>query len=215
MPPLGYVALLLLMVVLLVFAFGTQRNIRKGNDLLRWLQGGLQVLGRRTGFRWLGSSAVVLSISEAHAPFREAEVVVVLEPRDVMLWWAWSRRRGRRDFVILRGTLRRAPRFELEAGDAGGWTGQDRLRRMDLESWERADWGRDSLTVAHSRDADPAAARRLWEGLDAATGGVWRLSIRREHPHVEAHVVPPPTDVPAERLFQAFAEVGRAASRGG
>src|SRR5688500_10585716 len=126
LPPFGYALLLLLIGVMLLFALGTRRNIRRGNALLTWLQDGLPLLGRKTTFRWLGSTAAVLKIARAEEPFREAEVVVVLEPRDVGLLWAWGRRRGRRDFVILRGWLRRPPIFELEAGDLTGWTGGDR-----------------------------------------------------------------------------------------
>jgi hypothetical protein len=214
LPPLGYLAILVLLVVLLVFALGTRRNIQKGNDILRWLQGGLPVLGARTSFRWLGSSAVVLTIAQANEPFREAEVVVVMEPRDVMLWWLWSRRRGRRDFLILRGTLRSAPPFELEAGNPAGWTGRDRLARPGLEAWERAEWDR-GVAVAHTGGADPEAARQVWTDLGEVSGGVWRLSIRSEIPHLEIHVVPPGGAVPAERVFRAFAHAGRMASARG
>src|ERR687895_773469 len=103
LPTWGYALILLLIAVMLVFALGTRRNIRRGNALLTWLQEGLPLLGRKTTFRWLGSTAVVLRILAAKDPFREAEVVVVLEPRDVTLLWAWWRRRGRRGFVVLRG----------------------------------------------------------------------------------------------------------------
>ena len=212
LPPLAYVAILVLLVVLLVFTLGTRRNIQKGNDVLGWLQDGLPVLGRRTSFRWLGSSAVVLHIAEAADPFREAEVVIVMEPRDVMLWWVVSRRRGRRDFLILRGTLRGAPRFELEAGDRAGWTGGDRLRRDIGEDWERGAWGDASVTVSHTRNADTDAARRLWTDLGEASGGVWRLSVRSDRPHVEVHVVTPDATASSERLFRAFADLGRTVS---
>jgi hypothetical protein len=210
-PRWGYVLVLLLIAVMLVFALGTRRNIRRGNALLIWLQQGLPLLGRKTTFRWLGSTAVVLKIADAKEPFREAEVVVVLEPRDVAMLWAWSRRRGRRDFIILRGWLRRPPRFELEAGDERGWTGGDRLKRLDPETWDRADW--EGVRVARSRDADLDVGRRLWEGLAQASGGVWRLSVRREHPHLEAHVLPPEGAVPADRLVEAFREAGTAVAR--
>src|SRR5919198_4169854 len=88
--------LIALLVVLLWFALGTRNNIRKGNDLLRWLQTGLPLLGRRTTLRWLGSSVAELQIANADAPFRDATVMVVLEPRDVGLLWAFARARGRR-----------------------------------------------------------------------------------------------------------------------
>ena len=70
-------------VVMLWFAFGTSRNITRGNDLLRWLQGGLPHLGRKTTLRWLGSSAVELRCTESAEPVKEVTVVTILEPRDI------------------------------------------------------------------------------------------------------------------------------------
>src|SRR5215211_2091124 len=109
------VLLIALLIVMLWFAFGTQRNIKRGNAVLRWLQTGLPTLGRRTTLRWLGSSAAELKLRQARDPFRQAEIVVVLEPRDVSVLWAWGRAHNRRDFLILRGELVRPPAFELEA----------------------------------------------------------------------------------------------------
>ena len=104
------------------FALATQRNVRKGNDALRWLQDGLKLLGEKTNLRWLGSSVVELTIPSAKEPFRQAEVVVVLEPRDVPFLWWYYRARGRRDLLIVRGQLRRTPGFEFEALDPRCWT---------------------------------------------------------------------------------------------
>src|SRR5919106_1239473 len=126
----------------------------------------------------------------------------------VMLW-AGPRRRGRRDFVILRGWLRAAPRLELEVGDPRGWTGDDRLRRLDEDAWHEAGWGDQHVRASVSPDADPAEARRAWEALDEVSGGVWRISVRREHPHLEVHVIPPDLTTPARRLFGAFGDLGR------
>ena len=36
------------------FALATQRNVRKGNDALRWLQDGLKLLGEKTNLRLAG-----------------------------------------------------------------------------------------------------------------------------------------------------------------
>jgi hypothetical protein len=207
-PAWGYALILVLIGVMLVFSLGTRRNIRRGNALLVWLQDGLPLLGARTTFRWLGSTAAVLKIERATEPFREVEVVVVLEPRDVALLWAFSRRRGRRDFVILRGWLRRTPRFELEAGDERGWTGSDRLKGLDLGLWTQGEWA--GIRVAHSAGADPAAARRLWDGLAGVSGGLWRLSVRRDQPHLEVHLVPPEERVSSAGLIEAFRETGNA-----
>ena len=87
------------------------------------------MLGRRTTLRWLGSSAVELGIVEPEPPFREATVVIVLEPRDVAVLWAFARSRGRRDFVIVRANLAGRRGFSMDVRDPRGWTGRLDARR--------------------------------------------------------------------------------------
>jgi hypothetical protein len=115
--------LFIAVVVLVVgwFAAGTHYNVRKGEDALRWLQDGLPLIGEKTTLRWLGSSVVELKIQQARPPFRHAEVLVVLEPRDAAPVWAIARLRGRRDLFVFRATLNQRPRFELEARNPGLW----------------------------------------------------------------------------------------------
>jgi hypothetical protein len=218
----GAAVTLLLIAFLLWFTFGTQHNIRRGNDLLRWLQGGLPLIGRRTTLRWFGSSAVQLDIADAKPPFTAAQVTVVLEPRDLGWLWAWARRRGRRDFLILRGTLAGPPRFEVEAGGSRGWTGSDRLDRLDPAAWARTSWQDETgpIDVAHS---DRAEARELeevhaaWDELAAPAGSLWRLSVRNLAPHLEVHVEPPGRDgletADAAALIGAFGALGRLMTR--
>ena len=206
------VTLAVVVIVLLWFAVGIQWNIRKGNALLRWLQGGLPLLGTRTTLRWLGSSVVELKITEPAPPFLDAEVLVVLEPRDVGPLWGWGRLHGRRDFLILRARLDRPPRFEVEAGDRRGWTGLDALQRLTASEWQQADWGDENVRIAHSGGRAPQVAQRLWGEFQRTSKGVWRLSVRRAHPHVEVHLMPPDiAQVGAERLFRTFRELSQAA----
>ena len=120
------------------FALATQRNVRKGNDALRWLQDGLKLLGEKTNLRWLGSSVVELTIPSAKEPFRQAEVVVVLEPRDVPFLWWYDRVRGRRDLLIVRGQLRRTPGFEFEALDPRCWTTHTIEKQVRSRNWTRS-----------------------------------------------------------------------------
>ena len=200
MPPLEAfgpsIAIGLILFVMLWFAFGTQRNIRKGNDLLRWLQGGLPILGRRTTMRWLGSSAVELGIVEPAAPFREATVVVVLEPRDISVLWAFARSRGRRDFVIVRVNLVRAPRFDIDVRDPRGWTGRAVAHPGGdgdgggEEARRELDWA-DGVVAMAGPGADDARVRSTWTRLSEASDGVWRLTIQPVVPHLEVHVRPP------------------------
>lgn len=209
MPDLSAIAasvvICLVIAFLLWFALGTQGNIKRGEGFLQWLQTGLPVLGRRTTVRWFGSSAVELTITQPSDPFSEAQTVVVLEPRDLGWLWAIARSRGRRDFLIVRARLKRSPAFELEAGDERGWTGADRLKRLDLGAWQQDSWG--PVRVAHTAGAATDKVRGFWNDFAALSGGVWRLSIRRDNPHLELHVLPPDDRTSAEALFLKFREL--------
>jgi hypothetical protein len=211
LPTIGTAAaILLVLTVMLWFTWGTQRNISRGNALLRWLQPGLPDLGKRATVKWLGSSAVELGIVEPARPLLEATVVVVLEPRDVPWFWAWSRRRGRRDFLILRARLERPPALEVEAGDVAGWTGGDRTSALDEDAWVSVDADERGLRVFLAPGTDPAVVRPYLERLGEAGAGLWRLSVRREPPHLEVHIRPPePLSAGAESLLRAFTELAR------
>jgi hypothetical protein len=193
MPPLEAfgpsVAIGLILVVMLWFALGTQRNIRKGNELLRWLQGGLPTLGRKTTLRWLGSSAVELGIVDPQTPFRDATVVIVLEPRDVALLWAFARSRGRRDFVIIRANLVRAPGFSMDVRDPRGWTGRPEGPDRNDDHWRPQDWPGGGVALV-GPGADEAAIRSAWSRLANASAGVWRLTVQPIVPHIEVHFRP-------------------------
>ena len=76
---LGGVALLLVAA----FALGSAYNLKRGNDVLRWLRPALPALGERTTLQWLGTSVVKLTIANAKPPFKEIEVLIAMEPRDV------------------------------------------------------------------------------------------------------------------------------------
>lgn len=219
MPPLEAfgpsLAIGLILFVMLWFALGTQRNIRKGNELLRWLQGGLPILGLRTTLHWLGSSAVELGIVEPQPPFRDATVVVILEPRDVSVLWAFARSRGRRDFVIVRVNLVRPPRFSMDVRDPRGWTGRSEPSPgsfYDDREGGRGEprtigWPGGSIARV-GPGADEAAVRTTWQRLSQASGGVWRLSIQPVVPHLEVHLRPPAPDaVRAELVLNPIREL--------
>jgi hypothetical protein len=209
MPPLEAIlpsmAIAILLVVMLWFAFGTQRNIRRGNDLLRWLQGGLPILGERTTLRWLGSTAAELTIASAKAPFRDAQVLVVLEPRDIPLLWLFGRSRGRRDFVIVRGNLRQPPRFVLEAADPTAW-GHAFAASEPAEGETAVDWA-SGITARATGGADLIATRSAWDELARMTGGVWRLTVQPVVPHLEVHFRPAAVDAGSARIIETVRDL--------
>jgi hypothetical protein len=188
-----------LAVVLLWFTFGTQVNIRKGNRVLTWLQDGLGVLGPRTTLRWLGSSVAELRITEPIQPFREALVMVVLEPRDLGALWALARSRGRRDFLLFRLSLVRSPMRRGDAVNPAAWTAghvdrDDSLARMD---W--ADGAGTRVALAHDADLGSAELMEMWERLRSVAGDVWRVSVRPTVPHLEIHLPLPAVEATSSR----------------
>jgi hypothetical protein len=209
-PLLSALAVLLLVGVLGWFTFGTQQNIRRGNRTLAWLQDGLPVLGPRATLRWLGSSVAALRIVEPAAPFREAEVMVVLEPRDLGALWALARSRGRRDFLLVRLSLVRAPRFRAELLDQQAWS--PFARRADDDGFARVDAettaSGQAIEVRDDGTAPLEELRRSWQALGDASRGVWRIAVGPVVPHLELHLLPPAQgEIGSARLFAAIREL--------
>jgi hypothetical protein len=183
-------SLLVLVVVLVVgwFAAGTQFNVRRGHKALAWLQPSLKLRGEKTTLRWLGSSVVEMKIATAHTPFRRADVLVVLEPRDVpFLWWS-ARLMGRRDLLIVRGELEHAPRFEFEAFDPHAWTGRGLEAKLKLRNWDPVPLS--PPLVGYSAAKAPLAELQPL----LAIPGLVRLSFRRTAAAAGAGAPPRGTD---------------------
>ena len=190
------------------FAAGTIWNVRRGRETMRWMQGGLALIGERTTVRWLGSTAVELVMDQGKAQFARATVVIFLEPRDLP-WWPLSRLRGRRDTLIVRGVLRHAPSFELEALDTASWSGRDALPRVPRDWLQAAAPG--GLSVHHAGAPAFGHAYALLEIAQRAGMKVWRLSVRRTEPNFQLHVSLPETGQPARDFFDAVRDLAERA----
>jgi hypothetical protein len=197
MPNALHLSLVVLLVILVVgwFAVGTQVNVRRGHKALEWLQQGLKLLGEKTTLRWLGSSVVELKMASARDPFRQAELLVVLEPRDVSFLWLAARLRGRRDLLILRAVLHHPPRFEFEAFDPGSWTARGLEAQLQHRNWNRVALapplvgyaaGDAPVNELHGAPATPASGAPGWQELLSLPGLV-RLTLRRTEPQFELH----------------------------
>jgi hypothetical protein len=107
--------------------------------------------------------------------------------------WAWSRWRGRRDFLLLRLDLQRAPAFRADLVARRAWTARDRradeapLRRE--QTW--TDGAGSDVDVRDDGGAEVRELRTFWDRLDRLSGGVWRISVRPLVPHLEIHLLPP------------------------
>ena len=193
------------------FAAGTIWNVRRGRELLRWMQGGLPLLGGRTTVRWLGSTAVEMAIRDGKAPFAGAVLVIFLEPRDMPWMWALGRMRGRRDTLIIRGVLRRAPALEVEALDPVSWSGRDALPRVPPEWQVRPAAGPDRVVVHYANAAALERADALLAQAERAGLAVTRLSVRRTEPNLQLHVALPNRRQPARDFFEAVRAVAERA----
>lgn len=203
----------LAILVVAWFAAGSVFNVRRGSAVLRWMQGGLPLLGARTTVRWLGTTAVQLVLREPLPPFQEVALIVFLEPRDVPWMWAFSHRRGRRDILIVRAQLRDAPGVDLEVVDRRSWSGREVLRRLLPAEWTlREPASAEGMPVYYR--TPPALSRADELMALAARGGVAvrRLSVRRGSPHLQLHLALPGPGAPADELFQAVRAVGQKAS---
>ncbi len=205
MDPTQTILFVFVAVVMGWFGFGVIWNIRRGNAVLKWMQAGLPRLGEKTTLRWLGSSAVQLEIAKARPPFRRAELVLVLEPRDVPWFWLFARLQGRRDMLIVRGQLTAAPQFEYDLLAPGSWSeretvGRDKARQWESESLHDATFRAPAPTRPLSRQSAPNALRAARQVQPT----VWRLSSRREFPQLELHVpLPDPRRDEAAQFFNA------------
>jgi hypothetical protein len=172
------------------FAAGTIWNIRRGRELMRWMQDGLPMLGERTTVRWLGSSVVEMTIRDGTAPFASVTAIILLEPRDMPWMWALARSRGRRDTLIIRGVLRRTPVFEFETLDPASWSGREAHGRVPSD-WPVAPSSGGRLVVHYATDTALAAANTLLKQAQDGGLGIKRLSVRRTEPNFQLHVAIP------------------------
>jgi hypothetical protein len=209
--------MLLVALVMVWFAAGSIWNVRKGKSTLRWMQGGLHLLCERTTVRWLGTTAVELALVKSKAPFEETTLVIFLEPRDVPWLWGFSRSRGRRDSLILRSRLRRAPHADLEALDRSSFAGRDAVRHMGAERWSVREPGTagtaGGLLVFYKAEGSLPLADDLLELARAGGMTVRRLAVHRTEPHLQLHVDLPAASAPAADVFAAVRTIGERALR--
>jgi len=204
-------ALFILVVLIVVggFALGTHRNVRRGDDAMRWAQGGLPLVGEKTTLRWLGSSVVQLRIQNAKRPFREAEVLFVLEPRDIAPLWLLARARGRRDLFIFRSRMQHLPGFEFEAFEPKAWSARGRETQLRNQKW-RPLMVRPPL-VAYAPET-PASDSRVLELAELSGCPVIRLSIQRNDPNFEVHwPLAELQKLPASTVFETLRRLGEQA----
>jgi hypothetical protein len=201
------------LVVVSWFAAGTFWNVRKGSAVMKWMHGGLPLIGERTTVRWLGSTSVEMSLQHANPPFERVVVVIFLEPRDLPWMWALSRGWGRRDTLIVRGILRDAPRSDVEVLDRSSWSGRDAMRRIIAGDWlVREPSSPGELSVYYKTPAGLALGDAMIDLSRGAGLTVRRLSVLRNEHAFQVHVALPSTTAAARALFGALQTLAQRAT---
>jgi hypothetical protein len=123
-----------------------------------------------------------LKIQDAKPPFHHAEVLIVLEPRDVAPLWGLAHLRRRRDLFIFRGVLRTQPRVELEALDPTSWSTRGLGDRVKNNRWTPLPVPPPLIAYspAHTSNASELLSRAALDGCP-----LQRLAIRRTEPNLE------------------------------
>lgn len=219
-----YFLILAVAIVMGWFAVGVLFNLRRGDAMLRWIQAGLPRIGERTTMRWLGSSVVELVIAHAHKPFRRLETLIVLAPRDVPWMWLLAASQGRRDTLIFRAHLNVPPLIDFELADPTIWTGRMALNQAIQKNWavrqnhlfsdagDQPYQGLQLMAPSGMLDRSVAALSSLASPARGLAPRLWRLSIRREAPHLEIHLAFPDRRSDASQFISALQDLARAVS---
>jgi hypothetical protein len=209
-----YVLVIAVVIIMGWFAFGVIYNLRRGDALLKWMQGGLPGIGQRTTFRWLGTSVAELVIAHAKKPFRRLETLLVLKPRDVFWMTIAAHFQGREDIVIFRAQLSTAPRVDLELVDPKTWSGRNTSQQVAQRKWESKTY--EGLQLMAPRGLLDLATTTI-DGLAAPmhrlSSRYARFSLRRDAPNLELHVpFPAYRTSDASQYFEALRDLAHAIS---
>lgn len=207
-----YIVVIAVAVFMGWFALGMIYNLRRGDALLKWMQGGLPLIGQRTTFRWLGTSVAEMGIAKAKRPFQRLDVLLVLKPRDVFWMTILALIQGRDDVLIFRGYLSTPPLLDLELADPKTWSGRTALKQVSERGWESTDYHGLSLMAPKGLLSLAAATLdHLAAPMQSLSPRYVRFSLRKTAPNFEVHVpFPNPRAADAKAYFQALGELGRA-----
>jgi hypothetical protein len=178
----GIVAVIGLCALLaLWYGGGYLYNRRRGQRFFLWLEKGLDVLGGERETGWIGSPASGARINVIHAdpPFRRLELTLLLENREIPLVWLLAHLRGKRDWLIIKATLRSPRRGEVEIGHT-----RRKATRSQEQPWTQQT-GPYGLIIAHRGSGTQQQVAELGPWLEAYGAHLHRFVWRKTDPHVQ------------------------------
>lgn len=201
-------------VLLLIWYFiGGQWNRRRSRLFVRGLAKGFAGLGPPPKIQWLGTSAFQILAANPPDPFKRLGIMVVLEPREMLLVWIVNLLRGRHDLLVIKGEFQADPRWELELFDPATSTGREGRRSAEAERWVVAD-AAGSGQLGWAYPAGKADPRPRWSAIvEGLPFRLQRLSVRRSSPNLLISLTPPGGEFPGDALLQGLLAIGERAVR--
>lgn len=191
------------------FGVGTFYNRRRGIDTYRWLQSGLQSLGKVSEASWIGSSAsgARLVVGGAASPFRRVEVIFLLESREILPLWVFNRIRNKQDEMILKAALRSVPAQEIEVFRRRDRQAQTLLAQSGNRGHQPETIG-GGYQMIPGLEHDSKLANGIAAFLDKYPRAIRRISFQRKTPHLMLRVdLPPLRDQAAESFFRSMQDM--------
>lgn len=165
------------------YIVGWQVNRRRGERLLAWILQGLRAFSDQITVSRLGTSGFQVNVGKAQAPFREMEVTILLQPREILLLWIFNRLRGRADHLVLKGTLRASPRGEVEMMKKRGRLAGRVLKGLDEGVWVRQETA-GGLVMACRGEKGQQQVDAISPLLAGLSPRLLRLSLSKKAPHI-------------------------------
>jgi hypothetical protein len=174
------IALCALLVVW--YIVGWQMNRKRGERLLEWIVHGLRALGDQITVSRLGTSGFQVNLGKAQAQFKRIEATILLEPREILLFWVFNLLRGRTDSLVFKATLRAWPRGEVEVMKTGRLS-RGVLKELDEKTWicQETAGGLVMACRGEKGQQQVDAISHLVEGLSPR---LLRLSLSKKDPHL-------------------------------
>jgi hypothetical protein len=165
------------------YIVGWQMNRRHGERLLAWVLQGLRALGGdQITVSRLGTSGFQVNAGKVQAPFKRIEATILLQPREILLFWIFNLLRGRTDYLVFKATLRAWPRGDVEVVKTG------RLSRGVLEELGEEAWtcqeAADGLVIACRGEKGQQQVDAISHLLEDLSSRLLRLSLSKKAPHL-------------------------------
>jgi hypothetical protein len=165
------------------YVVGGLLNRRRYILLARQVRDSIQAFGGTASIRQIGRNAFRIEVEKLSAPFEKLSLSALLEPRETFFLWLVGRLGGRRDWLLVRATLRGSVGSQFEVYRPRMRGSSDIVRDLRSRGWQVEPMvSRPGMLYA----APGAAGRGLADRVMSELGRLelWRVGLRLEAPQL-------------------------------